>query len=236
MKIPVPDICSYKTVLYNAKRNYMRKKYFFLHGIGWRHSMIKLDSEKSLNPIEIRESLKIWVTQRFELGKGDILIDELGFYNKSPSSTVDKSFRADLALANGRLVGFEIKSEKDSLKRWEAQKVAYTNVFDEVWLCSHAKHLSKAIETTPDHIGVILVDNFHSLAVVRKATSSHGMNNIYDLAGLLWREEINELAEMHSVKIKSRATKREARETLAAQLALEEVRNFVLCKLKLRKS
>ena len=50
------------------------------------------------------------------------------FWNKDPESTVDCSFRADLALANGRLVGFEIKSQKDSLKRWTSQMMAYNNV------------------------------------------------------------------------------------------------------------
>lgn len=192
--------------------------------------------EQSLNPIEIRESLKIWVNDKFALKENDILIDELGFFNRDKDSTVDNSFRADLVLANGRLVGFEIKSEKDTLKRWEAQKVAYTNVFDEVWLCTHSKHLEKALQSTPNHIGVILVDNFKSLAVVRKSKKNHGMNNIYDLTGLLWREEINELAKLYDIKIKSRATKREARDILAKELSLEEVRDFTLHKIKVRKS
>ena len=198
--------------------------------------MANLDIETSLGPIEIREILKIWIEKMFDLSKGDILINELGFYNKSVSSTIDKSFRADLALANGRLVGFEIKSEKDSLKRWDAQKVAYTNVFDEVWLCTHVKHMNTALENTPKHIGLILCDNFNSMTVYRKAVRCHGMNNIYDLAGLLWRTEIDELAELHKIKMKSRTTKREAREILAEQLVLEDVRHFVLHKLKIRKS
>lgn len=198
--------------------------------------MTNLDIETSLGPIEIRESLKVWVKKMFGLDKDDILINELGFYNKCMSSTVDKSFRADLALANGRLVGFEIKSEKDSLKRWESQKVAYTNVFDEVWLCTHVKHMNNALEITPKHIGLILCDNFSSMTVYRKAVRCHGMNNIYDLAGLLWRAEIDELAKLHRIEIKSRTTKREAREILAEQLELEDVRRFVLNKLKVRKS
>lgn len=192
--------------------------------------------EKSLSPIEIRELLKVWVNDKFELKANDILIDELGFFNKDKGSTVDNSYRADLVLANGRLVGFEIKSEKDTLKRWEVQKTAYTNVFDEVWLCTHSKHLERALQITPNHIGVILVDNFRSLAVVRNSKNNHGMNNVYDLTGLLWRNEINELASLYNIKIKSRATKREARDILAERLSLEEVRDFTLHKIKIRKS
>ena len=48
--------------------------------------------------------------------------------------------------------------------------------------------------------------------------------------------EIDELAKLHRIEIKSRTTKREAREILAEQLELVDVRRFVLNKLKVRKS
>lgn len=195
-----------------------------------------LDFEQPLNPIEIRETLRGWVDRIFSLSESDILINELGFYNRDKNSSIDRSYRADLVLANGRLVGFEIKSEKDSLKRWEVQKVAYTNVFDEVWLCTHGKHLEKALSSTPKHIGIILVDNTKSIAIVREAKKNHGLNNVYDLTGLLWREEIDELFKIYNIPIKKRATKKEAREILANVLSLREARQFTLNKLKLRKS
>ena len=194
------------------------------------------DFKQSLNPIEIRETLREWVDNKFSLNENDVLINELGFYNKDKNSSVDNSYRADLVLANGRLVGFEIKSEKDSLKRWETQKVAYTNVFDEVWLCTHGKHLEKALASTPKHIGIILVDNTKSIAIAREAKKNHGLNNVYDLIGLLWREEVDELSKLYDIPIKTRATKKEAREILAKEISLQDARQFTLSKLKLRKS
>lgn len=201
-----------------------------------RICMTLLDTNESLGPNEIRENLKLWVSDKFNLSDSDILIDELGFYNRDQNSTIDNSYRADLVLANGRLVGFEIKSERDTLKRWESQKVAYTNVFDEVWLCVHSKHLEKAMNQTPCHIGIILTDNFASLAMVRKAKKNHGMNNVYDLTGLLWREELDELINLCNIKIKSRTTKRGVREIIHNEVDLITVRDFALTKLKLRKS
>lgn len=194
------------------------------------------DLKQPLNPTEIRETLREWVDIKFSLTENDILINELGFYNKDKNSSVDNSYRADLVLANGRLVGFEIKSEKDSLKRWELQKEAYTNVFDEVWLCTHGKHLEKALASTPKHIGIMLVDNTKSIAIARDAIKNHGLNNVYDLIGLLWREEINELSKMYGIPTKTRATKKEARENLAKEISLKEARQFTLEKLKLRKA
>lgn len=193
-----------------------------------------LAKELHLGPIEIRQVLKSWIGDKFHLKNNDVLIDELGFFNKDPKSTIDSSFRADLALANGRLVGFEIKSEKDTLKRWETQMIAYSNVFDEVWLCVHGKHLAEALNITQKHIGILLIDDYQSLAVVRFAQKNN-KNNIYDLSGLLWRDELNEFARNNGVKIKSRATKNEAREIIANELSLDVVRDFVLQKLKLRK-
>ncbi len=194
-----------------------------------------INSEKTLGPVDIRIALRCWIENRFKISQNDLLIDELGFSNKDPNSSVDSTFRADLALANGRLVGFEIKSEKDSLKRWTSQMKAYLNVFDEVWLCVHGKHLESALTITPKKIGIIVVDNFESLALVRMA-NNHATNNTYDLSGLLWKDELIDLAKQYEIKIKSRTTKNEMRELLADSLDINLVRAFVLKQLKLRKN
>lgn len=189
-----------------------------------------------LSPNHIKDLLYRWVSNTFQLKDTDILINELGFYNKDIESTIDNSFRADVALANGRLVGFEIKSEKDSLKRWPSQMSAYTNVFDEVWLCTHAKHLECALKITHKNIGILLVDSLGSIAVVRNAKEAGSLNNVYDLSGLLWKDEIVDLANKYNITVKTRTTKREVRELLADILNVEQVRPFVLERLKVRKS
>ena len=128
-----------------------------------------------------------------------------------------------------------IKSEKDNLKRWITQMDAYLNVFDEVWLCVHGKHLESALTITPKTIGIIVVDNYESLALVRSA-KKQSSNNAYDLSGLLWRDELNDLASQHKIQIRSRTTKNEVREILAKNLDIEIIREFVLKQLKIRKS
>ncbi|WP_254433799.1 sce7726 family protein [Acinetobacter sp. Marseille-Q1618] len=198
---------------------------------GW----VVLTKNQTLGPNDIRSALRSWIHDRFELKQNDILINELGFCNKDPNSTIDNSFRADLALANGRLVGFEIKSEKDNLKRWASQMVAYNNVFDEVWLCVHSKHLEDGLKITPKNIGILLIDDYESVAIVRHAKLNNN-NNIYDLSGLLWREELNTLAKLNQIKINSRTTKNEVREILAENLSINIVRDYVLTQLKIRKS
>lgn len=189
-----------------------------------------------LSPIDIRDNLRVWREKRQPLEGDDIFINELGFYNKLEDCTVDMAYRADLVLASSRLIGFEIKSEKDNLKRWDSQKIAYTNVFDEVWLCTHCKHLDKAMLSTPDHIGVIAVNRSNELEIVREAVTDHGMNNIYDLSSMLWKDELIELAVRHNIKWKSRITKREARHILMNELTIQQVTVFVIEKLQFRKN
>lgn len=163
-----------------------------------------------------------------------MLIDELGFVNRHEGKTVDLSFRADLALANGRLVAFEIKSGADTLKRWPDQCEAYANVFDEIWLCTHGRHLEKALSVTPKGVGILIADDLGGLAVLRHAQLNQ-KTNAFDLSGLLWRRELEELCTSYDIKFRSRETKSEVRSLVSRMVPLEVLREFVLRQLKMRK-
>lgn len=187
-----------------------------------------------LSPADIRETLRAWVSANLSNSSEDVLIDELGFVNQQLGKTIDSTFRADLALANGRLVGFEIKSGADTLKRWPSQCQAYFNVFDEVWLCTHGRHLEKALTMTPKKAGVILVDDLGGVAMLRPAQRNQSLCS-YDLSGLLWRDELDELCALHGIQNRIKETKAHIRAKVSRQVALDDIRSFVLDRLKLRK-
>jgi len=63
--------------------------------------------------------------------------------------------RADIALANGKLHAFEIKSDADTLSRLDGQIDAYTRCFDKVTLVATDKHLDQALPFLPDHVEVL---------------------------------------------------------------------------------
>lgn len=186
-----------------------------------------------LKPSDIRINLRNWVSQHLCSDSSDAMIDELGFVNQQAGRSVDATFRADLALANGRLVGFEIKSGADTLKRWQAQCIAYYNVFDEVWLCTHGRHLEKALGITPKGVGILLMDDLGGVAVMRPAVLNTRVN-AYDLSGLLWREDLDELCEDHDVPTKKRETKAQLRVRVSQSLPIEYIRVSVLRRLKAR--
>ncbi|KWF56305.1 sce7726 family protein [Burkholderia pseudomultivorans] len=177
------------------------------------------------SPETIRQLLRSWVTRAKEHRPGDVLIDEL--------CIVDKSCRADLVHANGRLTGFEVKSESDSLKRWPQQMDAYLRVFDEVWICCHRKHAIRALDESHSSVGVLIIDELSSIAILRPASENRRVAP-YDLSGLLWREELDDLCVKQGLPVVRRERIRDVRHRIAKTVPLDVLRTQVLERLKVR--
>src|SRR5260370_36720159 len=62
--------------------------------------------------------------------------------------------RIDIAVVNGWLHGYEIKSDLDTLVRLVSQRDAYCGVFDRVTLVVGERHVRDAIEFVPDWWGI----------------------------------------------------------------------------------
>lgn len=173
----------------------------------------------------ILRNLRRWLLANRPAHPDDVLVEELCF--------LDKKNRADLVHANGSLSAFEIKSAADSLVRWHDQMDAYLRVFDEVWLCFHAKHTAKALATTPRPVGLIVVDDLGGLAMVRAAGQNTAVDP-YHLSGLLWRAEIDDMLQaLNLPKMRGERIK-EARFRLARSAPLETIQGKVLACLKAR--
>jgi hypothetical protein len=64
--------------------------------------------------------------------------------------------RIDVAVINGLLCGYEIKSDRDTLERLPLQIKVYGKIFDHVTLVVGAKHAKKSLEMIPAWWGVIV--------------------------------------------------------------------------------
>src|SRR5260370_10631670 len=62
--------------------------------------------------------------------------------------------RIDLAVVNGELNGFELKSDRDTLARLPEQAESYGRVFDRVTLVVEERHVRGAVDLVPDWWGV----------------------------------------------------------------------------------
>ena len=99
----------------------------------------------------------------------------------------------DLAVINGALHGFEIKSEYDTLNRLPNQMSAYCKTFDYLTVISGKKHLSQLLEMVPEWCGIMVVNSLDNggenyLTYVRKP-KKNSTTDKYSIAQLLWREE-----------------------------------------------
>jgi hypothetical protein len=93
----------------------------------------------------------------------DALYAEGGIYGDtvivSEMPVASMGRRADLVVANGHLLGFEIKSDGDKTSRLLGQLKAYTQTFEGVVIVTGAKHLAEALQTAPPMVGVVAVDH-----------------------------------------------------------------------------
>lgn len=145
--------------------------------------------------------------------------------------------RVDVAVVNGRLHGFEIKSDADTLQRLPGQIAAYNSVFDRVTIVVGSKHLVSAMAMIPDWWGVKFVKRGIRGAVLFENVRSPSQNkeiSFLDLASLLWREEalgVLESRGIANIKSKSKAA---LYGIIAAKIPLNDLRGDVRHALKVR--
>ena len=124
--------------------------------------------------------------------KGDaetVIVEELGIQHGLS--------RIDLAVVNGELHGFELKSDRDTLARLPEQTETYGRVLDRVTLVVGERHLRRAVEMVPEWWGIRVARveapelHFSDLKVAINNPSLDARC----VAMLLWRDEALDLLE-----------------------------------------
>ena len=65
--------------------------------------------------------------------------------------------RIDIAVINGKIHGFEIKSEQDNLERLPSQVELYSKVFDTITIVAAENHFNKLNEIIPNWWGIYCI-------------------------------------------------------------------------------
>ena len=117
-----------------------------------------------------------------------LIVDELGLAHAQS--------RIDIAVINGCIHGYEIKSSKDNLARLHTQMNVYRKTLHKLTIVTASKHLSKILWEMPDWCGIVCADkgprggiNFRSI----KSARSNPEVDPFQLAHLLWKSEVAEL-------------------------------------------
>lgn len=90
------------------------------------------------NDFMIRSTLQKKLTDEYCTDGDTIIVNELGICQGSA--------RVDMAVVNGSLNGYEIKSDMDTLQRLPIQKEYYSQVFDNMVIVIGEKHLGFLID------------------------------------------------------------------------------------------
>jgi hypothetical protein len=181
---------------------------------------------KNLDPMitndkVIRKALKLHLDSLHTGNPKLRIIEELGVEHGAA--------RIDVAVINGVLHGYEIKSDRDTLLRLPEQMGMYNSVFDQITLVVGKTHLYEAINLVPDWWGLTIAKISANDSVVfneiRAAKSNSGQNSL-SVARLLWRNEALELlervGEANGYRSKSRSLIYEKLSAVFDQETLEE--------------
>ena len=126
------------------------------------------------------------------------IIEELGVKNGA--------VRIDMAVVNGIMHGYEIKSDRDTLHRLPNQMNEYNKVFDKITLVVGISHLHEAINLIPDWWGLKLAkinpNNEVIFYNIREAENNR-IQNVISVARLLWREEALQILDRKSTRLNS---------------------------------
>lgn len=141
--------------------------------------------------------------------------------------------RVDIAVVNGVIHGYELKSDLDTLIRLPNQMRIYNSVLDQITLVVSKDHLHEAIKLIPDWWGIIIAKMIDSNGNIKFCTIRKPEENPFkdslSIAKLLWRTEalniLKRRDQAHGVRSKSRQAIYERLVTILDQKALgNEVR------------
>lgn len=148
------------------------------------------DFRPATDDLQIRTELKRTLVSEYSNDPDTIIIEELGLRHGY--------CRVDLAVVNGSLHGYEIKSDRDTLRRLVRQIDTYNRVLDFVTLVTGERHAQKCAEIAPCWWGLLVATRSRSggvkLSKLRAPSRNPAPENLAT-AKLLWREEALALLE-----------------------------------------
>jgi hypothetical protein len=142
--------------------------------------------------IDIRRVLLADLAQKFCDPSHDLIVQEFGC----------KSARTDVAVINGALHAFEIKSDSDSLDRLPSQIGVYQGVFEYLTLVCGRRLLERARVAIPKWWGLQKVEctNGHLTLRQIRAPQLNPRQNALALARMLWKTEALACLRRHGHK------------------------------------
>ncbi|WP_369012402.1 sce7726 family protein [Nocardioides imazamoxiresistens] len=197
------------------------------HADGWLRRMPTLTS---MRDSDVRFALRGRLALEHQHELDDTLfVEELGLCGAA---------RVDVAVVNGALSGYELKSARDTLDRLPAQVATYSKVLDYAVLVVAENHLKHARRELRPWWGIQIAREVDGVVLLTDARVPRQNPRVdaASLVQLLWKDEAVRLLAARGQDKGVRSLPREAAwERLAATVDLDELRAEVRTVLKVRR-
>lgn len=172
---------------------------------------------------EIREALHRKVLKPYHRCDSTIIVDELGLAHGKK--------RIDVAVLNGHLHGYEIKSAKDTLARLPEQLNQYRKSLQKLTVVVAPNHMDGVLSIVPEWSGIIEARKGPrggiNFTTIRKATLNPEVDGVA-LAHLLWRKEAIELLTRFGLSDKElNKSRKQLYEIIANEASLVELVSWI---------
>lgn len=180
----------------------------------------------------IRKSLLRFLHEKHEKESNLVICEEFGL--------IYHTCRIDVAVLNGSMNGYEIKSDADTLDRLEQQADLYSKIFDRMFLVCGARYVQQAQKCIPGWWGITEA-RFDKNGILKLGTIRRGRKNpsvcIETLLQMLWKVELISILR-EQIKMQGLHSKsiRQLRELASRELNSKTIHNSVRESIKIRKS
>lgn len=137
---------------------------------------------------DIRDLTLKELYQKHEGEKNTKIINEMGLINGQS--------RVDIAVVNGILHGYELKSESDNLLRLPQQIQNYNKIFERMTIVVDRKYVDAVGEIIPEWWGIKTIKKNKTGLITLKKGRKVKTQDEEALLNLLWKEEYNGLIDL----------------------------------------
>jgi hypothetical protein len=184
-------------------------------------------SKPATRDVDIRKVLLANLEAKYSDKAHDLIVQEFGC----------KTARADVAVINGVLHAYEIKSDSDSLGRLPSQMSAYQDVFEYVTLVCGRRLLEQARIEIPNWWGLQKAEFKDGIVAIREVRAAKPNPNQSPLAvaKMLWKTEALAVLRRHGHKgVTSKHTADEVWNAVATHVPIADLTNEVRQAIKAR--
>ena len=109
--------------------------------------------------------------------------------------------KVDVAVLNGTSTAYEIKSERDSIKRIEGQIRDYRKVFAQVNIICGSGHVEDVRNIVPPDVGILTLSDRHQISTIRKAVSKPKRTNSENIFEAIRLSEAGEILKLFDINM-----------------------------------